>query len=104
MVTVIARFKVQAGKQDEAEAELRRMAEAVEVEEPGTLTYLCHRSQQDPSEIVFFEVYAGDAAFTTHGQTPHMGALRGRFGELFDPSTFKVERLERIAGFARASQ
>lgn len=101
MVTIIARFKVQAGKEDEALERLRKMVEAVQAEEPGALAYICHRSQEDPSEIVFFEVYADDAAFQAHGQTPHMGEMRASFAQLFDPSQVKIERLERVAGFAR---
>jgi hypothetical protein len=30
-----------------------------------------------------------------------MGAFRAHFGTLFDPSTVKIERLERVAGFTR---
>jgi len=101
MVALIGRFKMQPGKEDEALAELRRMTEAVEANEPGALVYLCHRSQQDPAEIVFFEVYADDQAFADHGKTAHMGALRAKFAELFDPSAVKIERLERVGGFTR---
>jgi quinol monooxygenase YgiN len=73
----------------------------VQEQEPGALAYLCHRSQDDPSEIVFFEMYADDDAFQAHGQTPHMGEMRASFSELFDLSQVKIERLDQIAGFAR---
>jgi quinol monooxygenase YgiN len=101
MVTIIARFKVQAGKEEEALEQLRKMADSVQAQEPGALAYLCHRSQDNPSEIVFFEMYADDAAFQAHAQTPHMGEMRASFSEFFDLSQVKIERLDQIAGFAR---
>lgn len=101
MITIIFRTKIKEGKEEEALAQLRKMADSVQAQEPGALAYLCHRSQADPSEIIFFEMYADDDAFQAHSQTPHMGEMRAGFGELFDLSQVKVERLDQIAGFAR---
>lgn len=102
MVAVIFRVKMKPGKEEEALAQFRQMVESVEKNEPGTLVYAFHRLQDDPSEIVFWEAYADDAAFKNHMSTPHMGAMRAAFGELFDTTTVKLERLDRVAGFARA--
>jgi quinol monooxygenase YgiN len=101
MVTIVARFRIQPGKESEGEQALKEMAAAVEADEPGALAYIFHRSQRDANEITVFEVYADDAAFTAHGQTAHMGKLRTAFGTLFDPTSVKIDRLDRIAGFAR---
>jgi quinol monooxygenase YgiN len=101
MIAIIARMKMQAGKEDEALDVVRTMADAVEANEPKALAYVCHRNQKDPAEIIFFEVYADDEAFATHNQTPHMGVMRSKFAELFDTSTFGIERLERVGGFLR---
>jgi len=101
MITILARFKVQSGKETEAEQAVRDMAAAVQANEPGAVTYLFHRSQRDPNEITVFEVYADESAFSTHGQTPHMAKLRSAFGQVFDPASVKIERLERVAGFVR---
>ena len=102
MVTLIFRAKIKPGKEDEALERLQKMTDAVQANEPGALVYAFHRLQDDPSEIVFWESYADDAAFQSHMGTPHMGEFRGAFGELFDTSTVKLERLERVAGFMRA--
>ncbi|MCH8160590.1 MAG: antibiotic biosynthesis monooxygenase [Chloroflexi bacterium] len=102
MVTIIARMKIREGKEEEALAKVTAMAEAVQANEPGALAYIVHRNQEDPSEIVFFELYADDAAFESHGQTAHMGAMRENFVEIFDPASLKIERLDRIAGEVRA--
>lgn len=101
MVSLIFRAKVREGKEDEALAQVSKMVESVQAQEPGALAYVCHRSQDDPSEIVWFEIYTDDDAFQTHSQTSHMDEMRSRFAELFDTSQVKMERLERFAGFVR---
>ena len=64
------------------------------------------RVASDPTQIVFFEVYADEAAMKNHGQQPHLKKL----GELFATGLFKpfaegkpvdVVKLDRIAGFSR---
>lgn len=101
MVTVIFRAKMQPGKEDEAIAAMEKMARAVEAHEESTLVYLVCRSQDDASELLVIESYKDDAAFKAHAATPHMGDMRAAFGELFDGSAVKLERLERLGGFAR---
>lgn len=101
MNTILAQFKVQPGKEAEAEEAMRKQAASVEAAEPGALTYIFHRNRKDPTEITVFEIYKDDEAFQAHGGTEHMGAFRGYFGSVFDPATVKIDRLERIAGFQR---
>lgn len=101
MVTVIFRAKMQAGKEDQAVAAMEKMARAVEAQEESTLVYLICRSQDDPSELVVLECYKDDAAFKAHMATSHIGDMRAAFGELFDSTGVKLERLERLGGFAR---
>ena len=68
MTTVLAQFKIQPGKEAEAEKALNEMAAAVEANEPGALLYVFNRSQKEPSEITVFEVYAdGDGKFELRG-------------------------------------
>lgn len=102
VVSVIFRAKMKPGKEDEAVKQMTGMVESVKAKEPGALIYAFHRPQEDPSELVFWELYADDDAFKNHMSTEHMGAMRGSFAELFDPTTVKLERLERVAGFSRA--
>ncbi len=101
MITILARLKIQPGKEAEAEKAIGEMVAAVEANEPGALTYIMHRSQKDPGEITVFEVYADAEAFNAHGQTSHMAQFRSNFASLFDPASVKIERLERFAGFVR---
>jgi len=103
MVTIIFRMKIKDGKEDEALDRLRKMCDAVEANELKTLAYVFHQAKDNPSEVVLFEHYVDDEALQAHMRTPHMGELRGSLPELFDMSQVKAERLERVAGFVRAS-
>lgn len=102
MNTIIARIKIKDGKEDEALAALTKMAEGVRAKEPGTLAYMIHRSANDPSEIVFFELYSDDAAAAAHSQGESMKEFQSGFADLFDVSQVKIERLERVGGLVRA--
>ena len=101
MNTILARFKVTAGKEAEAEEAIKKQAASVESAEPGTLTYIFHRNRKDPTEITVFEIYADDDASTAHRGTEHMAKFASHFGSIFDAQSVKIDRLERIAGFSR---
>jgi quinol monooxygenase YgiN len=103
MVSIIFRAKMKPGKEDEAIKQMSEMVAAVKANEPGAIIYGFHRVQDDPSELVFWELYADDDAFKTHAGTEHMGKMRASFAELFDTTAVKLERLDRVAGFARAT-
>ena len=102
MNTIIARIKIKEGKQDEALAALKKMAEGVEANEPGTLAYVIHQSKDDPSEIIFFELYTDDDASKAHREGDSMKAFQSGFADMFDVSQVKIEQLDRIAGVVRA--
>lgn len=97
MVSIYAFFKINEGKEAEAEAALKEMAEAVQSKEPDCLLYAIHRGKQDPLEVHFFEIYKDEAAAATHSGSEHMGNFRQYFREVFDPSTVKIVQLERVA-------
>ena len=66
-ITVVAKLKLQPGKEAAFKEAFRPLLAHVKSAEPGTLTYVLHRSTADPSELLFYEVYADDAAFAAHG-------------------------------------
>ena len=101
MVTVIARFKIQEGKQDEALEQLKKMTSAVETQEQGVLAYMCHRSQNDPLEIVFVEIYSEADVLQAHGETPHVKEFIANLGQFSDGSGASIELMEPISGFTR---
>lgn len=40
--------------------------------EPGTLLYVCHSVEDDPSARVFYELYRNREAFEEHERQPHV--------------------------------
>jgi quinol monooxygenase YgiN len=81
-ITVIAKLKVQPGKEAEFEAAAKQMIATVKESEPATLTYILHKNTKDPTEFVYYEVYQDQAAFDAHGKTDHMKAFGGKIGAL----------------------
>ena len=81
-ITVIAKLKVQPGKDADFEAAARQMIATVKESEPGTLTYVLHKNTKDPTEFVYYEVYQDQASFDSHGKTDHMKAFGGKIGSL----------------------
>jgi quinol monooxygenase YgiN len=84
MMTVIAKLKVQSGKEAEFERAAREMVAHVTANEPGTLTYVVHRAVTDPTLFCFYEVYADEAAFTAHGGSDRMRQFGKSLGGLLD--------------------
>jgi len=100
-VTQTASFKINAERETEALALLATLTKAVEENEPGVLAYVAHRSQADPSLLVFFEVYADGEALRAHGQAPHLAPLRQAFASGIFQGPLEIVKLDRIAGFWR---
>lgn len=81
-ITVIAKLKVQPGKDADFEAAARQMIATVKESEAGTLAYILHKNTKDPTEFVYYEVYQDQAALDAHGKTDHMKAFGGKIGSL----------------------
>jgi len=81
VLTVVAKLKVKADKATDFEEEVRKMIAHVQANEPGTRSYVCHRSTADPTVYLFYEVYDDQAAFAAHGGSAAMqgffAAMRG---------------------------
>ena len=84
MVTVIATLKVKSGNEAAFEQAARGMIAHVKANEPGTLSYILHRSSSDPTEFVFYEVYSDQGALATHGGSEPMQKFFGSVGGLLD--------------------
>ncbi len=81
MLTVVAKIKVKPDQAAAFEAAARKMIVHVRANEPGTLSYICHKSTADPAVYLFYEVYQDQTAFAAHGGSAAMqeffGAMRG---------------------------
>ena len=84
-VTVVATIKVKPGVEERARALLRDGVAPTRLE-PGCLNYDLHQSSTDPTEFLFHENWASDAALDAHlaATSPHRLALRQQLGELVD--------------------
>lgn len=119
MFTVLARWTIRAGKEQEALAALTQLAASVQAEE-GTLTYLIHVPDMmeeslptpSPQGVLFLEVYKDRQAFSDHVNGPIFKKFLKEHMDLFLSTTtmcpeghevvapfVAVEFLQRVAGF-----
>lgn len=102
VITQIVTLTLKAGAEDKAIATLQELTAAVKANEPDVLVYIAHRSQKDPTKVVFFEVYKDAAAVANHSKQPHMAKMFAQAGALFEPG-MQVEKADRIGGYSRES-
>jgi quinol monooxygenase YgiN len=97
MVVVVAKLKVQKGKEDEVEKQLRMLVEYVRNEEPGTMTYLCHRAKDDPRTFLFYERYLNEEALEKHSASARFQQIFNRVTPLLAGAP-AIEVYEELAG------
>ena len=81
-ITVVAKLKVQSGKESAFVEAVKPLIAHVKNAEAGTRTYLLHRSTADPTEFLFYEVYTDQGALATHGGSEPMQKFFGAVGGL----------------------
>lgn len=81
VVTVIARIKAREGKSQEVESVLTDLIGPTR-EEPGCISYVLHRSNNDERSFLFVESWASQAALEEHLQRPYLQAFVARADEL----------------------
>jgi quinol monooxygenase YgiN len=101
MLTITAEFRVIEGKEAEAEAAIKKVAAAVEANEPGCLKYIWNRGLKDPLQILVFEVYRDEESTKVHTSSDYLKEFQSHFGTVFDPATVRISRYERVAGVDR---
>ncbi len=101
LITQIARFEAQSGKEIEAYTALKKMADAVRTNEPGCLMYAVTRGQVNHREIYVYEVYESQEAFDAHRKTDHLREMQSSFDKFLDRTSFNVEVLDEVSGFIR---
>ena len=80
--TLIAKIKAKPGSENDLEAAFRDMIKKVRAAEPGCLTYVLHKSNEDPTTFVWYETYTDEAAFAGHRKTDHMKEMCARIANL----------------------
>lgn len=91
---LVVRFQVRPDRLDQFDALVARALEGVAAHEPGTVTYLPMRVEDDDTARIFIEVYADEAAFTANEEQPHTR----QFLAAREPMLMSV-RVERLRGF-----
>ena len=89
MFVLTAKFFVKAGRGDEVEAALRRMAPLVKAGEPDCALYHANRAVDNPDVFLLYEHYTDQTAFDAHRNTPY-------FKEIIEGVVFPLlDRRER---------
>lgn len=79
-VGVIARLKIQEGKNEEFEGIFKKLQAAVRENEPENNFYAIHKSASDPQTYVVLEQYADQAALDAHSKTEHFKSIGAKMG------------------------
>jgi quinol monooxygenase YgiN len=86
---VIARHRIQAGREREVLAVLPELVRAARTE-PGNLAFDAYRSTEDDRSYVLLERYVSRAAFADHRETAHFKDLMlGRILPLLEDRTIE---------------
>ena len=97
-VTLIAKIKAKEGSEAKLQEAFQDMIKKVRAAEPGCDAYILHKSNDDPTLFVWYEVYKDQAAFDNHRKTDHMKEMGGRIKDLLDgrPSIEMLTELDRM--------
>lgn len=69
---LVVRFKVKQGKEQDFDDLTAATVREVQRLEPGTLLYVCHVVETEPTQRIFYELYENRSAFDTHEAQPHV--------------------------------
>ena len=97
MMTIIAKMKIKAGKEGDAERALLDMVEYVRANEPGTVRYTLHRAIGDATQLLMYEQYASQEAVDTHGTSARIQQLFATLGPLLDGQP-SIEMFNEVGG------
>lgn len=80
-IGLIARLKIQSGKNAEFETIFSELEAAVRANESGNNFYACHRTD-DPDVYVVMEQYADQAAVDAHRASDHFKTIGAKLGDV----------------------
>ena len=81
-LTIVARFRARANKEDEARELLLSLVEPTRAE-AGCVDYCLHEDPEDKAQFLFYENWENRQAWDEHMQTPHLKNLLDKVEELF---------------------
>lgn len=84
MYVVVARWTTKDGKQDEVLSILKQVVPLSRAE-PGNRAYIVNQSTEDPRQILLYEQYVDEDAFTFHASRQEFADLvKGRIWPLLE--------------------
>jgi quinol monooxygenase YgiN len=103
IMIVTAIFEAKAGKVDELRKQLHNGA-SESWKEPGVKSYAVHELIDRPGVFMNIEVYADEAAFKSHLETPHVKAFLGMLDDLLaNPLTVYQGSAQFVGEHAKAT-
>ena len=93
---IIAEFEVKPDKLEQFLELARTDASQSVANEPGCHQFDVTLEREQPNRVVLYEVYADEAAFDAHAETPHLAAFRAGIENLI--VSRPVRRLTRVYG------
>lgn len=97
MIVVTAKLKARRDAAGEVEKQFRMLVEYVRNEEPGTLTYIFHRAQDDASRYFFYERYQDEEALAKHSNSARFQQVFGKLASLLEEAPV-IEMYEEVSG------
>ena len=94
MKIIIAKVKVQQGKEAEFENIALELAKQVAANEPGNKLYNVCKS--DKGEYCFVEMYENDEAIAAHRSAPHLRELGGKLAGVLEPGGPEITMLDVV--------
>ena len=91
--SIVATIKVKAGQAEQFEAIARKLAAAVNANEPGCLLYTLNKGD-DANTYVFMERYAHEDAMKAHRGTEHFRTLGREMGAHMDGAPTVLRMVE----------
>ena len=82
-IGIVARLKIQPGKNEEFESIFKELQGAVRANEPGNDFYACHRTT-NANVYVVMEQYKDDAAAEAHRKSDHFRTIGAKLGGVMD--------------------
>ncbi len=71
LVVRIAKLQIDSSQLEKYKSALKEHAETAVRVEPGVLTLYAVYEKNNPTHVTVFEIYANEAAYKAHLQTPH---------------------------------
>ena len=94
MFALVVRFDLRPGTEAEFDELIRSITAQIRSREPGTLLYLCHIVQNEPTGRIFYELYKDREAFQAHEVQTHVREFHAQR----KPMMAGPDRVEFLAG------